>query len=221
MFDNIAPQYDVLNHSLTFGMDILWRKRAINLLKPYQPQIVVDMATGTGDFAVEARKLSPQKIIGIDLSPNMLEIGRKKMKDKGLDQLIEMRLGDSEAIQLEDESVDAMTVGFGVRNFENLKKGLSEMKRVMKTGKPIVILEPSFPTKFPLKQLFQLYFKVFTPIVGRLISGDQAAYTYLPESVKAFPNGEEFLQICKEVGFSTTKYIPLTGGICSMYLLEK
>lgn len=221
MFDNIAENYDTLNHSLTFGMDILWRKKAIRMLKPYQPKLVVDMATGTGDFAVEAKALNPDKIIGIDLSPGMLEKGREKMKRKGLDGLVDMVLGDSEAIQLEDNSVDAMTVGFGVRNYENLKKGLSEMKRVLKPGMPLVILEPSFPTKFPLKQMFQLYFRVITPLVGKMISGDDAAYTYLPESVKAFPNGKEFVKICDEVGFSRTKYIPLTGGICSMYLLEK
>jgi len=202
-------------------MDVLWRKKAIRLLRSYQPEVVVDMATGTGDFAMEARALKPERIIGIDLSPGMLEIGREKIRKKGLHELIDMVEGDSEAIQLEDNSVDAMTVGFGVRNFENLKKGLSEMHRVLKPGKAAVILEPSFPTRFPLKQLFQFYFTYITPFIGRFISGDDAAYTYLPESVKAFPNGEAFLNICREVGYRQVKYIPLTGGICSLYLIEK
>ncbi len=202
-------------------MDVLWRKKAIRLLRPYQPELVVDMATGTGDFAIEARALKPERIIGIDLSPGMLEIGRGKIRKKGLHELIDMVEGDSEAIQLEDNSVDAITVGFGVRNFENLKKGLSEMHRVLKSGKAAVILEPSFPTRFPLKQLFQFYFTYITPFIGRFISGDAAAYTYLPESVKAFPNGEAFLNICREVGYRKVKYIPLTGGICSLYLVEK
>jgi len=202
-------------------MDVLWRKKAIRLLRSYQPEVVVDMATGTGDFAIEARALKPERIIGIDLSPGMLEIGREKIRKKGLHELIDMVEGDSEAIQLEDNSVDAMTVGFGVRNFENLKKGLSEMHRVLKPGKAAVILEPSFPTRFPLKQLFQFYFTYITPFIGRFISGDDAAYTYLPESVKAFPNGEAFLNICREVGYRQVKYIPLTGGICSLYLIEK
>lgn len=221
MFDNIAGAYDTLNHTLTFGMDIWWRRKAIGMLKPYNPEVVVDMATGTGDFALEARRLNPLKIIGIDLSPGMLEIGREKMKKKGAEDLIEMVQGDSEAIDMEDNSVDAITVGFGVRNFENLELGLAELLRILKPGKALVVLEPSFPTRFPLKQLFQLYFKVLTPLVGRLISGDKAAYTYLPESVKAFPHGEEFLNICKGVGFKKTKYVPLTGGICALYLLEK
>ncbi|MCI4670738.1 MAG: bifunctional demethylmenaquinone methyltransferase/2-methoxy-6-polyprenyl-1,4-benzoquinol methylase UbiE [Bacteroidia bacterium] len=221
MFDNIAGAYDTLNHTLTFGMDIWWRRRAISMLRPYEPKVLVDMATGTGDFALAARRINPEKVIGIDLSPGMLEIGRKKMKEKGADQLIDMVLGDSEAIQMDDNTVDAMTVGFGVRNFENLKLGLSEMRRVLKPGKPAVILEPSFPTTFPLKQLFQFYFRFITPLVGRFVSGDDAAYTYLPESVKAFPHGEEFLEICREVGYKKVKYVPLTGGICALYLLEK
>ena len=221
MFDNIAPSYDLLNHLLSFGIDILWRKKAIRMLKKYDPKIVVDIATGTGDFAVEAKNLNPDKIIGIDISPEMLRVGKEKMKKKGLDNLIDMQLGDSEALKLDSDSVDAVTVGFGVRNFENLSLGLSEIHRVLRPGGAVAILEPSFPNKFPMKQLFFLHFKVITPLLGKLISGDNAAYEYLPNSVKAFPNGEDFLKICQEVGYSKTIYKPLTFGICSLYLLEK
>lgn len=221
MFDNIAPSYDLLNHLLSFGIDILWRKKAIRMLKKYEPKTVVDIATGTGDFAVEAKALNPDKIIGIDISPEMLRVGKEKMKKKGLENLVDMQLGDSEDLKLETGSVDAITVGFGVRNFENLRQGLSEMRRVLRPGGAVAILEPSFPSKFPMKQLFSLHFKVMTPLIGKLISGDNAAYEYLPNSVKAFPNGEDFLKICREVGYSKTTYKPLTFGICSLYLLEK
>ncbi|MEO0470212.1 MAG: bifunctional demethylmenaquinone methyltransferase/2-methoxy-6-polyprenyl-1,4-benzoquinol methylase UbiE [Bacteroidota bacterium] len=221
MFDNIAPSYDLLNRALSFGIDISWRRKAVKMLAKYQPKTIVDIATGTGDFAIEARKLNPEQIIGIDISPEMLRIGREKMKKRSLDQLIDMRIGDSEDLKLDTDSVDAVTVGFGVRNFENLRKGLTEIRRVLRPGGGVAILEPSFPTRFPLKQMFQLHFKVITPAIGKLISGDNAAYTYLPESVKAFPNGKEFVSICEEVGFSKASYHPLTFGICSMYLLEK
>ncbi|WNJ19566.1 bifunctional demethylmenaquinone methyltransferase/2-methoxy-6-polyprenyl-1,4-benzoquinol methylase UbiE [Pontibacter sp. G13] len=221
MFDNIAPSYDLLNHALSFGVDILWRKNAIKHLKPYQPKVIVDMATGTGDFAIEALSLNPDKVIGIDISPEMLEVGKQKMKKKGVDDRIEMIIGDSEDIQLDDKSVDAFTVGFGVRNFENLNKGLGELHRILKPGGAGAILEPSFPTSFPLKQLFQLHFRVLTPILGKMISGDDAAYKYLPESVRAFPNGKEFTDICQGVGFSKATYYPLAFGMCSMYILEK
>lgn len=221
MFDSIAPSYDLLNHMLSFGIDILWRRKSIRLLKAYQPKVVVDIATGTGDFAIEALRLNPDQVIGIDISPEMLEVGRKKMVRKKIDDKIEMRLGDSEDLKLDTDSVDAITVGFGVRNFEDLKKGLSEIRRVLRPGGAVAILEPSFPTSFPLKQLFSLHFKVITPLIGKLISGDDTAYTYLPQSVKAFPNGEDFVSICREVGFSKAEYKPLTLGICSLYILEK
>lgn len=221
MFDKIAPNYDLLNHLLSFGVDILWRRKAIRSLDMQNPDLVVDIATGTGDFAIEAKRIKPHKIIGIDISPEMLRVGRKKIKKKGLDDLIDMQIGDSENLKLETDSVDAITVGFGVRNFENLKKGLREILRVLKPGGKVAILEPSFPTIFPLKQLFQLHFRVLTPLIGKILSGDNAAYEYLPESVKAFPNGEEFVKICQDVGFQGVKYEPLTFGICSMYILEK
>jgi demethylmenaquinone methyltransferase / 2-methoxy-6-polyprenyl-1,4-benzoquinol methylase len=221
MFDQIAPRYDLLNHALSLGIDILWRRKAINLLKPYQPERVVDMATGTADFAIEARRLQPKAIIGIDISPQMLSVGRDKINRKRLNPLIELRLGDSEAIDLPDDSVDAITVGFGVRNFEDLEQGLSELLRILRPGKAMVVLEPGYPTRFPLKQLFNFHFRVITPLIGRLISGDRAAYTYLPDSVKAFPQGQAFVDICHRVGFTKAEYKPLTGGICALYLLEK
>ena len=203
------------------GIDILWRRRAVRMLQSYQPKVVLDIATGTGDFALAATRLDADKIIALDISPGMLEIGKKKIAARKLQHLIEFRLGDSEKLQLEDESVDAITVGFGVRNFENLPQGLKEIHRVLRKDGAVVILEPSYPTQFPLKQLFQLHFRYITPAIGKLISGDSAAYTYLPESVKAFPNGKEFVEICKNVGFSEAIYKPLTLGICSLYLLEK
>ena len=221
MFDKIAPNYDLMNHLLSFGIDILWRKKAIGLLKKYTPKLVIDIATGTGDFALEAQALKPNKIIGLDISTEMIRLGQEKVNKKGLADLIEMRLGDSEALQLASNSVDVVTVGFGVRNFENLKQGLSEIRRVLRPGGAVAILEPAFPTKFPMRQLFHLHFSVITPLIGKLISRDQLAYTYLPESVKAFPNGEKFIRICQEVGYSKTIYKPLTFGICSLYLLEK
>jgi len=221
MFDNIAPSYDLLNRLMTMGIDILWRKKAVRHLKKYNPKFIVDIATGTGDFAVEALALKPTRVVGVDISEEMLNIGREKMKKKKVDDIIEMQYGDSENLAFDDNAVDAITVGFGVRNFENLRKGLSEILRVLKPGGAAVILEPSFPTKFPLKQLFSLHFRVLTPLLGRLVSGDNAAYTYLPESVKAFPNGKEFVDICKEVGFKNAEYKPLTLGVCSMYIIEK
>lgn len=221
MFDSIAPTYDKLNRIMTVGIDILWRRKAVKLLTPYQPKVMADIATGTGDFAIESMRLKPTKIYGIDISPQMLEVGKVKMKKLGYDKVIEMTVGDSEKLLLADNSIDAITIGFGVRNFEDLKQGLSEVLRVLKPKGAVVILEPSFPTMFPLKQLFNLHFKVLTPMVGKLISGDDSAYKYLPESVGAFPNGQDFLNICTEVGFKKGTYYPLTFGMCSMYLLEK
>lgn len=221
MFNQIAPKYDLLNHSLTFGLDIFWRNIAINKLKAYQPKVIVDIATGTGDFAIAAAKLKPEKIVGIDIAEEMLVQGREKIAQRNMSELIEMVKGNSEALALETESVDAITAGFGVRNFEHLEKGLGEMLRILKSGGAAVILEPSYPTKFPIKQLFYLHFNILTPIIGRIISGDQSAYTYLPDSVRAFPNGKDFVDISHRVGFNKAVYYPLTFGICSLYLLEK
>ncbi|TAE55057.1 MAG: bifunctional demethylmenaquinone methyltransferase/2-methoxy-6-polyprenyl-1,4-benzoquinol methylase UbiE [Bacteroidetes bacterium] len=221
MFDNIAPRYDLLNHTLTLGLDYGWRRKAVQMLAKYKPRVIVDMATGTADFAIEAARLNPEKIIGIDISPQMLGIGREKVSKRNLSSLIELIEGDSEAINLPDNSVDAITVGFGVRNFEHLTQGMSELLRILRPGGAVVILEPASPRHFPMKQLFELNFRVITPLVGRLLSGDSSAYTYLPASVQAFPYGEEFLSICREVGFVRTSFRTLGLGVCACYLIEK
>ena len=221
MFDSIAPSYDFLNHFLSMGIDIRWRRKAIKALAKYEPKVMLDIATGTGDFAVEALKIDPETVIGLDISAGMLEVGKQKMKKRGVEDRVEMVLGDSEQLEFGDNTIDAVTVGFGVRNFENLEKGLSEIRRVLKPGKAAAILEPSIPRYFPMKQLFYVYFRGILPLIGRLVSKDSRAYTYLPESVKAFPNGTDFTDICKKVGFSKAIYQPLSLGICSMYLLEK
>jgi demethylmenaquinone methyltransferase/2-methoxy-6-polyprenyl-1,4-benzoquinol methylase len=221
MFDSIAPKYDLLNHTLTAGVDIRWRRKAIRMLGPRKPRIVLDIATGTGDFALEALRLKPDRIIGLDISEGMLAIGRKKVEAAGASTVIEMVRGDSEKLDLPDNFADAITVGFGVRNFENLEKGLGEMLRVLKPGGVAIVLEPSFPRKWPLRNLFAFYFKRVLPTIGRLVSKDTAAYTYLPTSVAAFPAGPEFLEICQRVGYSSVRWRKLSLGICALYWLEK
>ena len=217
MFNNISKRYDLLNHVLSMGIDILWRKKAVRMLKPFSPKVILDIATGTGDFAIESSNLKPEKIYGVDISEGMLEVGRKKIQSKKLNEVISMQLGDSENLSFEDNFFDAVTVAFGVRNYENLKLGLSEMLRVMKPGGHVVIIEFSKPSKFPVKQVYNFYFKAILPTIGKLVSKDQSAYTYLPESVSAFPYGQKFIDIMKEVGFKETKAIPLTLGISSIY----
>tara|TARA_B100000683_G_scaffold106520_1_gene104817 strand:- start:8436 stop:9161 length:726 start_codon:yes stop_codon:yes gene_type:complete len=221
MFDNIAARYDFLNHFLSLGIDILWRKRAVREIGKVSPKTILDIATGTGDLAVEASVLKPTKIIGVDISEGMLDIGRKKMKANGLDSTIELQFGDSENLPFEDNSFDAITAGFGVRNFEDLPKGLSEMCRVMNKGGKIAILEPAEPTTFPFKQLYNLYFTRFLPFVGKLVSKDNAAYTYLPESVAAFPSGQAFLKELEIAGFRHPQHIKLTFGIAALYIATK
>lgn len=221
MFNNISHRYDFLNHFLSLGIDILWRKKAIRLLKPDQPKQILDIATGTGDFAIEALALKPDKVIGVDISAGMLEHGKQKMKRKGIDHIIDMQMGDSEKLLFESNTFDAVIVSFGVRNFENLEKGLSDMFRVLKPGGKTVIIEFSRPRRFPMKQLYNFYFKSILPIIGKLISKDQSAYTYLPESVEAFPDGDDFLTILKKVGFKSTECKPLTFGISSIYIGQK
>lgn len=221
MFDNIAARYDFLNHFLSLGIDILWRKRAVREIKKVSPKTILDIATGTGDLAVEASVLNPVKIIGIDISEGMLEVGRKKMKANGLDSIIDLQFGDSENLPFEDNSFDAVTAGFGVRNFEDLPKGLSEMCRVMKKGGKIAIIEPAEPTTFPFKQLYSLYFTRFLPFIGKLISKDNAAYNYLPESVAAFPSGKIFLKELEIAGFRHPQHIKLTFGIAALYIATK
>ncbi len=217
MFDNISGKYDFLNHFLSLGIDILWRKQAVKLLKQDQPKQILDIATGTGDFAIEALALDPDFVTGVDISEGMLEKGREKLKKKGLDHKIALYTGDSENLQFEDNKFDAIIVAFGVRNFENLSRGLKDMLRVLKPGGKVVILEFSKPGSFPFKQLYNFYFKYILPIVGRLISKDQAAYTYLPESVGSFPDGQRFLEVLRSVGYRETQCKPLTLGISSIY----
>ncbi len=217
MFDNISGRYDFLNHFLSLGIDILWRRKAILLLKDIQPKVILDVATGTGDFSIEALSLKPQKVVGVDISAGMLEMGRKKMREKGFDQVIELVLADSEKLPYADNYFDAAIVAFGVRNFENLERGLGEMLRVIKPGGRIVILEFSRPAKFPMKQLYKVYFTAILPVIGRLISRDRAAYTYLPESVQAFPDGEQFVNILAKTGYKNPQCKPLTFGISSLY----
>lgn len=221
MFNNISKHYDLLNHLLSLGVDIYWRKQAIKMLKPENPKYILDIATGTGDFAIEALALKPSKIIGVDISEGMLEVGKKKLQRMRLDDKIELRIGDSERLLFEDNIFDAIIVAFGVRNFENLEKGLADMYRVLKPGGSVVVLEFSKPQKFPFKQLYNFYFKSILPIVGRIISKDQSAYTYLPESVKAFPDGNAFLEVLNRVGYKNTICRTLTFGISSIYMGRK
>lgn len=221
MFDAIAGRYDFLNHFLSLGIDILWRKRAVKEIAKVNPKTILDIATGTGDLAVEANSLKPNKIIGVDISNNMLNVGRVKMKKKGIDNIIDMVYGDSENLQFDDNSFDAVTAGFGVRNFENLDKGLSEMHRVMKIGGKLAILEPAEPTIFPFKQLYGLYFKVILPLLGKLFSKDNSAYTYLPESVAAFPSRGNFIKKLQKAGFKDAEFKPLTFGIAALYTATK
>lgn len=221
MFNNISKRYDLLNHVLSLGIDIIWRKTAIKMLQKDQPKMILDIATGTGDFAIEALALNPDKVIGVDISEGMLAEGKKKIKNKKLDHLIELQMGDSEKLLFEDNKFDAVIVSFGVRNFENLEKGLADMYRVLKPGGKTVVVEFSKPKKFPFKQAYNFYFKYILPQIGKVISKDQSAYTYLPESVQAFPDGNDFLAVLKKVGFTQTKCKPLTFGISSIYIGEK
>ena len=221
MFDNISPQYDFLNHFLSMGIDKAWRRKAINFLKPLHPQFILDVATGTGDFALQALSIKPDKITGIDISAGMLEVGRKKIEKLGLSNEIELLKADSENIPFTDSTFNAVTVAFGVRNFENLERGLAEIFRVLKPGGMVVILEFSRPRRFPFRQVYNFYFKIVLPRIGRIVSRDKAAYTYLPESVEAFPDGEDFVRILKDTGFKDTACKSLTLGISSIYTGRK
>jgi len=221
MFNNIAGNYDFLNHFLSAGIDIIWRRKAISLLKAARPKLMLDVATGTGDFAIEALRLQPDKIVGVDISEGMLAVGREKLAKKGLAHKIELQYGDSENLPFADNTFDAITVAFGVRNFENLEKGLAEMHRVLKPGGTAVVLEFSNPRSFPMKQLYQFYSGRILPLIGKFVSKDNAAYTYLPESVQAFPDGQAFLNIYEKVGFKSTKWHSLTFGISSIYTGQK
>ncbi|HEY1047500.1 MAG TPA: bifunctional demethylmenaquinone methyltransferase/2-methoxy-6-polyprenyl-1,4-benzoquinol methylase UbiE [Bacteroidia bacterium] len=217
MFDSISKRYDFLNHFLSLGIDKLWRKKAIAKLKDLQPKLILDMATGTADLALAGLKLNPDKIIGIDLSEGMLDMGRKKISHLGLSDKIELRKGDSEKILFGDNVFDACTVGFGVRNFENLDAGLSEIYRVLKPGAMLVVLEFSKPRVFPVKQIYNFYFNAILPFWGRYISRNNSAYSYLPESVRHFPDGNQFIGHLEKAGFKNNGQKSLSFGICSIY----
>ena len=220
MFDNIADNYDFLNHSLSFGMDYYWRRKAVKQLTN-NPKTILDVATGTADFAISASRIKKSKIIGIDISEGMINVGKKKIKKRGLEDKIELQIADSEKLPFSENSFDAITAGFGVRNYENLEKGLSEMFRVLNKSGIVTILGPSKPKTFPLKQIYNTYFHKILPIIGKLISKDNSAYTYLPNSVEAFPNGRDFIQHLENVGFKNCKHIPLSFGIVDLYVAIK
>ena len=218
MFDNIAHRYDFLNHFLSFGIDRVWRKRAINTIrKTLTPTQILDVATGTGDLAIAALKLNPEKITGIDISEKMLAIGRTKIKSLGLTDKIVLLQGDSEKIDFADNNFDVAMVAFGVRNFADPFLGLSEMYRVIRKGGMIMVLEFSRPTSFPFRNIYKFYFLNILPLIGRLFSKDKKAYNYLPDSVMKFPDNEDFINILIKIGFTCVKQIKLTGGIASIY----
>ena len=218
MFDNISGRYDFLNHFLSLGIDTIWRKKAIRSLKKLQPRQVLDVATGTGDFAFETlRILKPEKIIGVDISAGMLEVAREKIAKRGVGDKFEVVLGDSEGLPFPDNAFDAVTVAFGVRNFEHLQQGINDMYRVLRPGGQVVILEFSKPRVFPVKQLYRFYFNYVTPFIGRVFSKDARAYSYLPESVAHFPDGKDFEAVMQRAGFRTTVSRPQTFGICTIY----
>ena len=222
MFNNISPKYDLLNRVLSLGIDKIWRKQALNLLKQDAPSFILDVATGTGDLAIEAAtRLKPKAIIGIDIAENMLAIGREKISKKQLDKIITLQKGDSEKIAFDDNIFDAVVVSFGVRNFQNLEVGLTEIYRVLKPGGSVMVLEFSKPQKAPFKQVYQFYFKNILPTVGKMISKDSSAYTYLPDSVNAFPDGKAFCSILEKIGFSIQHYKPFTFGVCTAYVGKK
>ena len=222
MFDNIAPTYDTLNHRLSWDIDKGWRKKAIRQLKPYQPQAILDIATGTGDFAImAAQMLKPQRLTGADISEGMMEIGRQKVAAKGLSDVITFDKEDCTHLSYPDASYDAVTAAFGIRNFADLDKGLSEMYRVLRPGGHLSIVELTTPVSFPMKQLFHIYSHTVLPIYGRLISKDSSAYSYLTKTIEAFPQGERMVDILKKAGFADAQFRRLTFGICTMYFATK
>ncbi len=221
MFDNISSKYDLLNHLLSINIDKVWRKRAVNRLSKFKPGTILDIATGTGDFAVAVSKINPRQITGIDISEGMLNIARKKIQKKGLTHLIKVLKADSENLPFENAAFDAAVVGFGVRNFENLEKGISEIFRVLKPGGIFIVLEFSKPVKAPFKQLYNFYFTNLLPLVGRFISKDKSAYHYLPESVGEFPDGQDFINVLQKAGFGKPAWHPQTFGIASVYEVQK
>lgn len=221
MFDSIALKYDLLNKILSAGIDKGWRRKLVKLLSKNNPQQILDVATGTADLAIAVSFLNPQKITGIDISPKMLQIGKEKIKKGHLEEMIELKIGDAENLPFPENSFDAVCVAFGVRNFENLAKGLKEINRVLKPNGEVFILEFSQPHIFPVKQIYNFYSKKILPVIGKKISGDDSAYKYLPDSVNAFPYGNNFLHILSGCGFAQTKFHSLTFGIASVYTGKK
>lgn len=222
MFDNIAPTYDTLNHRLSWDIDKGWRKKAIKCLLPYAPKKMLDIATGTGDFAIlAAQMLHPEQLVGADISEGMMEIGRQKVKRMGLDKVISFAKQDCLHLGYEDETFDAVTAAFGIRNFQNLDQGLSEMCRVLKKGGHLCIVELTTPVSFPMKQLFRIYSGTVLPIYGKLISKDQSAYDYLNKTIAAFPQGEVMMEVLKKAGFEKAEFKRLTFGICTLYFATK
>lgn len=221
MFDNISEDYDGLNRVISLGIDVSWRKKVVKLVGEKNPQQILDIATGTGDLALMMSQLNPEKIVGLDISEGMLQVGRQKVAKAKLTDKIEMIVGDSENIPFPDNTFDAITVSFGVRNFENLDKGLTEILRVLKPEGKFVVLETSNPTKFPFKQGYKLYTNFILPIIGKLFSKDKVAYSYLSESANSFPFGEAFNNILQKNGFKNAKNIPVTFGVASIYTALK
>ena len=222
MFDHIAHSYDLLNHALSLGIDRGWRRKAIEALKVHHPRRILDIATGTGDFAIlSAKRIQPQQIIGADISEGMMAVGREKVKKKNMQDIISFQREDCMHLSFPDDSFDAVTSAYGVRNFQNLDAGLSEMYRVLRTGGHLLIVELSTPPRFPMKQLFWVYAHVVMPVIGKLISHDASAYTYLPSSMEAFPQGEVMEGILKKAGFLQIEWKRFTFGLCTMYLAKK
>ncbi|MDO6758619.1 bifunctional demethylmenaquinone methyltransferase/2-methoxy-6-polyprenyl-1,4-benzoquinol methylase UbiE [Tamlana sp. 2_MG-2023] len=221
MFDNISSDYDGLNRVISFGIDIKWRKNVVKIINKSNPESILDIATGTGDLAINLSETNATKIVGLDISSGMLEIGKEKVKRKGLDSKIEMVLGDSEKLPFKNDTFDAITVAFGVRNFENLESGLKEIYRVLKPNGTFVILETSIPTKAPFKQGYNLYTKNIMPLIGKIFSKDRSAYQYLSESASVFPYGEALNNILRKIGFINVEDFPQTLGVATIYKSSK
>lgn len=217
MFDNIANRYDLLNSILSLGIHKGWRKKCVKLLESKKPKNILDVATGTGDFAIECAKINPEKIIGVDISEGMMQYGREKLVKLNLDKLISLEYGNAETLEFADNTFDAIVVGFGVRNFQNLEKGLANLYRILKPGGQLVVLEFSYPRNPVVKGFYNFYFSYITPFVGRIFSKDTRAYTYLTESVKAFPNNENFTDILSRLNYKNTSYETLSLGIAAIY----
>ena len=222
MFDSIAHSYDLLNHLLSMGIDKHWRRAAINSLKPFAPRKILDVATGTGDFAImSAKELRPESLLGVDLSEGMMNVAREKVKKEGLEQTISFQQEDCMQLSFPDDSFDALTVAYGIRNFEDLDRGLREMRRVLKPSGRLVIIELTSPQRFPMKQLFWLYSHVLMPLVGKIVSHDSKAYTYLPATMEAFPQGEVMSEILKKAGFTDIRFKRFTFGLSTLYTAAK